>query len=104
MKRSHASRSRIPLPARPHAHALGTACGLDEDNHHQLAEDLPDLEQTTARLLRNPADLAAVFRPLYGDEVADRLKDLVTGHLVPAADLAKATKAGDTARAAEIER
>ena len=69
-----------------------------------IAEGLPDEAQTTARLLRNPGDIAAVFRPLYGNDVAKRLNDLITEHLVVAADLVKAAKAGNSAAAAEIER
>lgn len=69
-----------------------------------IAEGLPDEAQTTMRLLRNPGDIAAVFRPLYGREVADRLNGLITDHLVIAADLVKAAKTGDSAAAAEIER
>lgn len=52
-----------------------------------IAEGLPDEAQTTMRLLRNPGDIAAVFRPLYGNSVADRLSDLIKEHLVIAADL-----------------
>lgn len=69
-----------------------------------IAEGLPDEAQTTMRLLRNPGDIAAVFRPLYGSQVADRLNSLITDHLVIAADLVKAAKAGDSAAAAVIER
>jgi hypothetical protein len=69
-----------------------------------IAEGLPDEAQTTMRLLRNPGDIAAVFRPLYGNSIADRLSDLIKEHLVIAADLVKAAKAGNSAAAAEIER
>ena len=60
--------------------------------------------QVTKRLLRNPADIAAVFQPLYGNKIADRLNKLITDHLVLAAQLVKAAKAGDSAAAADIER
>lgn len=69
-----------------------------------IAEGLADEELTTQRLLRNPADVAAIFRPLYGDDVARRLNDLLTEHLVLAAQLVQQSKAGDTAAAAETER
>ena len=69
-----------------------------------IAEALPDEAQTITRLLRNPGDIAAVFRPLYGNEVADRLDSLITDHLAIAADLVRAAKTGDSAAAAEIER
>lgn len=69
-----------------------------------IAESLADENLVTQRLLRNPADLAAVFRSLYGREVADRINQLIADHLVIAAQLVKAAKAGDTAAAAALER
>lgn len=69
-----------------------------------IAEGLADETATTARLLRNAADTAALFRPLYGGCVADRLQALLTDHLTLAAQLVKAAKAGDNAAAAELER
>lgn len=69
-----------------------------------IAEGLADERATTARLLRNPVDMAALFRPLYGDAVADRFQALLTNHLVLAAQLVKAAKAGDSMAAADIER
>lgn len=69
-----------------------------------IAEGLADEELVTQRLLRNPGDIAAVFRPLYGNEIAGRLDDLLTEHLVLAAQLVKESKAGDTTAAAETER
>lgn len=86
------------------ADVLGAARSLDENDNHQFAEGLADEAQVTKRLLRNPADIAAVFRPLYGEEVAARINSLITDHLVLAAELVKAAKAGNNAAAAEIEQ
>lgn len=69
-----------------------------------IAESLKDEDLVTRRLLRNPADIAAMFQPLYGSEIADRLNKLITDHLVIAAQLVKAAKAGDSAAAAEAEK
>ena len=69
-----------------------------------IAEGLADEDQVTKRLLRNPADIAAVFRSLYGNEIAARIDNLITDHLVIAAQLVKAAKAGDNAAAADGER
>lgn len=68
-----------------------------------IAEGLADEALVTNRLLRNPGDIAAVFRPFYGEEVAARLANLLTDHLVIAAELVKAAKAGDSAAAADAE-
>ena len=47
-----------------------------------IAEDLNDLEVTQARLLRNPMDIANVFRKYYGSNVANIIQRLLTEHLV----------------------
>lgn len=80
-------------------HAAWTKMTIDS-----IVEGSADEEFTTRRLLRNPADIAAVFRPLYGNAIADRLQELLTEHLVLAAQLVKESKAGETAAAAETER
>lgn len=69
-----------------------------------IAESLPDVEFVIQRLLRNPADLAALFRPFYGETIANQLQTLITAHLTLAAELVRAAKAGDSAAAADIER
>lgn len=67
------------------------------------AFNLPDLNDTTNRLLRNPKDFAEALRPLYGSDKADKFDKLLTAHLLIAAALVKAAKAGDT-RAADEQR
>lgn len=57
-----------------------------------IAEDLKDLEATQARLLRNPRDIANVFRPYYGNTAANELERLLTEHLVIGKDLIVALK------------
>ena len=64
---------------------------------------LPDIDPTTERLLRNPEDFRAALRPFYGAG-ADRLADLLREHLLLAAQLVKAAKAGDSKAAADAER
>ncbi|WP_235560990.1 LysM peptidoglycan-binding domain-containing protein [Bacillus sp. FJAT-28004] len=69
-----------------------------------IAEELPDLALVTERLLRNPTDMAAVFRHYYGDAVASQFDSLMREHLVLAAQLVKAAKAGNNQAAAEAEK
>lgn len=64
---------------------------------------LPDVNMVTDRLLRNPKLFEASLRPLYGDRAASRFADLLTNHLVIAAELAKAAKAGDSTAAEAAE-
>lgn len=65
------------------------------------AANLGDLQFVTNRLLRNPADFAEMLRPLYGDDIAMKFKNLLTQHLMIAGDLVNAAKAGDTKTADE---
>ncbi len=57
-----------------------------------IAENLKDLEATQTRLLRNPKDIADVFRPYYGNNVANEIQRLLTEHLAIGKDLIVALK------------
>lgn len=57
-----------------------------------IAENLKDLEATQTRLLRNPKDIADVFRPYYGNNTANEIQRLLTEHLVIGKDLIVALK------------
>lgn len=63
-----------------------------------------DLNAVTNRLLRNPKDFAAAFRPFYGQNVASRFEELLTEHLQIAAQLVNAAKAGNTMAADELRK
>jgi len=65
---------------------------------------LPDEELATKRLLQNPVDFANALRFFYGDKIATKFSDLLKSHLVIAAQLVKAAKAGDNSSAAEAEK
>lgn len=67
-------------------------------------DNLRDLELVTNRLLRNPRDFEKALRSFYGNEIASRFGDLLTEHLVIAAELVIAAKAGDAEAAADAER
>lgn len=69
-----------------------------------IAAGLPDEAAVTERLLRNPPDMAAVFRRYYGNRAASTIDRLFTEHLVLAAQLVKAAKAGNSKAAADAER
>lgn len=66
--------------------------------------NLNDIEAVTNRLLRNPKNFAMVFKKYYGGETATIFENLLTEHLVRAAELVEAAKAGDTNTANEIRR
>lgn len=69
-----------------------------------LVFNLPDVEFVVARLLRNPVDFERVLQLYYGQKIASEFRELLTEHLVLAADIVKASKAGDNEAAAEAER
>ena len=69
-----------------------------------IAFDLPDLEPTTNRLLRNPKDFGIVLCRFYGYKFACEFARLMTEHLTIAAELVKAAKAGDESAAADAEK
>ena len=56
---------------------------------------LPDTDSTAGRLLRNQDDLGAAIQPFYGDAAGAKLASLLRDHILIAADIVKAAKAGD---------
>lgn len=66
-----------------------------------VAADLPDLSPTTDRLLQNQADIGNAIKPFYGEEAGNRLTALLRDHILIAADLLGAAKAGDSEAVAD---
>jgi len=58
---------------------------------------LPDQGATAERLLKNQEDIGDAIRPYYGDEAGDALTELLKEHILVAAELIDAAKAGDSA-------
>ncbi|GLC29147.1 acetylglutamate kinase [Clostridium omnivorum] len=69
-----------------------------------LVFGLPDVDFVTNRLLQNPEDFGNTFRVYYGNKIGSKLRDLIREHLVIAAQLVKAAKAGDNKAESEIEK
>lgn len=66
--------------------------------------NLPDVDFVTNRLLRNPVDFGNALEPFYGSSIALKFSDLLKDHLVIAAELVKAAKAGNKQSADAIEK
>ena len=65
------------------------------------AENLPDIGPTVDRLLANQTDIGNAIKPFYGDAAGDALTALLREHILTAADLVAAAKAGNDAAVAE---
>jgi hypothetical protein len=63
-----------------------------------VAGDLADAEPAAGRLLQNQTDIANAIKPFYGDEAGAALEALLRDHILIAADLLAAAKAGDNAK------
>ncbi len=63
-----------------------------------VAHNLPDKDATTQRLLANQADIGNALKPFYGEAAGNKLTALLNEHILGAADLLAAAKAGDKAR------
>lgn len=68
------------------------------------ASDLPSLNDTTKRLLKNQEDIGNAIKPYYGDEAGNQLTGLLKGHILIAADLVNAAKAGNDSTAADADQ
>lgn len=69
-----------------------------------MVNNLNDVEFVTNRLLRNPVDFEAFLEPLYGEEDATRFKELLTEHLVIAAELLTALIENDCEAVKDTEQ
>jgi hypothetical protein len=60
-----------------------------------VAHDLPNFGTEAGRLLQNQDDIGDLFAQYYGRRFGDRLTDLLHEHILIAAELLTAAKAGD---------
>ena len=68
-----------------------------------IAERLKDLEEVSARLLRNPTDIANIFGIFYTEEQAGIIEDLLSEHLQIGAALITALRDENTAEAENLK-
>lgn len=69
-----------------------------------IAADLNDLEYTERRLMRNPRDIADIFRTYYGDRVANEIERLLTEHLKIGKEIIVALKNKDNELATSLSK
>jgi len=66
-----------------------------------LTTGSPDTQATVARLLQNQTDIGNAIKPYYGAAAGNQLTALLREHILIAADLVAAAKAGDQAKVAD---
>lgn len=68
-----------------------------------LLGNLPSIDKTVDRLLKNQEQIGNCFREFFGDIAGDNLTSLLKEHITIAADLLRATMNGDTIKATTSE-
>jgi len=68
-----------------------------------VADNTTDKAAVTERLLKNYDDMADAMKPYYGESNATKFGDLIEEHLLIAASLVEAAKAGNSTAAADAE-
>ena len=66
-----------------------------------VAAGLPDKDATAQRLIQNQVDIGNAIKPYYGDAAGTKLTELLKEHILGAADLLAAAKAGNQAEVAK---
>jgi hypothetical protein len=66
-----------------------------------LTTESPDTEATVGRLLQNQTDIGDTIKPFYGEAAGDEVTRLLRDHILIAADIIAAAKAGDGAGVAD---
>jgi hypothetical protein len=68
-----------------------------------LTTNSPDTQATVGRLLKNQTDIGNALKPFYGAATGIELTSQLRNHILIAADLIAAAKAGDQAKLAEAQ-
>ena len=68
-----------------------------------LTTDSPDTKATVGRLLRNQTDIGNAVKPFYGNAAGNELTRQLRRHILIAADVIAAARAGDAAKLADAQ-
>jgi hypothetical protein len=68
-----------------------------------LTTDSPDTEATVGRLLKNQADIGNAVKPFYGRKAGNELTNQLRRHILIAAEVIAAAKAGDSGKLADAQ-
>ena len=107
MAQAHGNMPMSPGHSHPELTAKGVALRMDmrklwEDHVTwtrlaiiSLEGGTPDTDATVGRLLQNQVDIGNAIKPYYGDAVGNALTGLLRRHILIAADVIAAAKAGN---------
>jgi hypothetical protein len=68
-----------------------------------LTTNSPDTEATVGRLLKNQTDIGNAVKPFYGRKAGNELTKQLRSHILIAAEVIAAAKAGDSAKLADAQ-
>jgi hypothetical protein len=68
-----------------------------------LTTDAPDTEASVGRLLKNQTDIGDAIKPFFGEAAGAELTRVLRDHILIAADLIAAARAGDEAAVADAQ-
>jgi len=68
-----------------------------------LLADIPSIDKTTERLLKNQEAIGNCIKPFFGDTAGDTLTSLLKDRVTVTIDLLKAIKIGDVTRSTTLE-
>jgi hypothetical protein len=68
-----------------------------------LTTSSPDTEATVGRLLQNQTDIGNAVKPFYGKKAGNELTNQLRRHILIAAEVIAAAKAGDSAKLADAQ-
>jgi hypothetical protein len=68
-----------------------------------LETGLPDTNATVTRLLRNQVDIGNALKPFYGKAAGNKVTQLLREHILIAADVIAAAKAGNTTKLGDTQ-
>ena len=68
-----------------------------------LTTNSPDTEATVGRLLKNQTDIGSAVKPFYGRKAGEALTNQLRKHILIAAEVIAAAKAGDSAKLADAQ-
>jgi hypothetical protein len=119
MAQAHGNHARAPMTMTVHSSSAQTArAAALRTDMRKLWEDhitwtrlaiislesgTPDTNATVARLLRNQVDIGNAIKPYYGKAAGKELTKQLRAHILIAADVIAAAKAGDSAKLADAQ-